>query len=132
MKYAVPILSWVICVPVSFWFVFAWSFSGMDRGSGYMDASGYLWTAVPAMILGTCLIARPSKPMRWFLCGISALPWSVFPWLAVITFVPHGESDQWFALAKVLGFRFVICLGVPLILRVLHLQQVSHPVAPPE
>jgi hypothetical protein len=104
----------------------------MDTGGPYMGASAYLWAALPALILGTCLVARPNRPMRWLSCGLSALPWSVFPWLALGTFVPHGESSQWFTLAEVLAFCFVICVGVTVALRVVHLRQVSHPVSPPE
>lgn len=132
MQYSVPTFSWVICIGVSIWFTFAWSFSGMDTSGPYMEASAYFWAAVPALTIGTCLLARPAKPARWISCAISAFPWAAFPWVALATFVPHGESRQWFPVAEALGFAFAVCVAVPVALRIAYLRRLSQPGEAPE
>jgi hypothetical protein len=121
MQYAVPIVSWIVCVPLSLWFGLAWSVSGMDTPGPYMDASAYLWAALPALILSTLLLARRAKPARWISCATSALPWAAYPW-AVCAGVPSGERPQWLALGKVLGFAFAVCIVVPVALRIHYLR----------
>jgi hypothetical protein len=123
MRYTVPTLSWLVCVGVSLWFTFAWSFSGMDTSGPYMGASAYLWAAEPALAIGTWLLARPPKSANWIASAVSALPWAAFPWLAMATFVPRGERQQWFSLATALAIGFAACVAVPVCLRVACLQR---------
>jgi hypothetical protein len=78
------------------------------------------------------LLARPARPARWVSSGISALPRAAFPWVALATFVPHGESQQWFTVAKVLGFAFAACVVVPVVLRIAHVRQPGQPAEPTE
>jgi hypothetical protein len=104
-------------------FTLAWSFSGMDTPGPYMNASAYMWTAGPALVFSTWLLARPAKPARWVPSAISALPWAAYPWVAIATFVPHGESQQWFRLAASLALGFAGCIAVPVVRRVAYLHR---------
>lgn len=131
MQYAVPIVSWIVCIGVSFWFSLAWSFSGMDTSGPYMNASAYLWAALPALALSTLLLARRAKPARWLPCAISALPWAVYPWVSLAG-IPSGERQQWLQLGKVLSIVFAVCVLVPVILRLAHLQQAGEQASPPQ
>ena len=117
MRYAVPIMSWMLCAGVSLWFTFAWSFSGMDTSGPYMGASAYLWAAGPILGIGTWLLARPAKSALWLATAASALPRAAFPWLAMVTFVPRGERQQWFDLAIALAVAFAASMVVPVCLR---------------
>jgi hypothetical protein len=83
-----------------------------------MGASAYLWAALPAVVLSTFLLARAPKPARWIPCGLSALPWATFPWLAIVTFVPRGENRQWFKVAWIMCFAFAACVMAPVCLRI--------------
>jgi hypothetical protein len=129
MQYAVPIVSWLVCVGVSFQFTLAWSFSGWGTSGPYLDASAYLWAALPALLLSTLLLARGAKPMRWISCSISALPWAIYPW-GGLAGAPSGERRQWFQLGEVLCIAFAICVAVPVVLRVAHSQRSGKSAAP--
>ena len=123
MQYVVPMLSWVVCAGVSLGFTFVWSFSGMDTSGPYMGAFAYLGAAGPALVISTWLLARPAKSARWFASAVSALPWAAYPWLAMATFVPSGERQQWLGLAIALAIGLAASVAVPVFLRDTCVQQ---------
>jgi hypothetical protein len=122
MQYAVPLVSWVMCVGVSLYFTLAWSMSGMSTSGPYLNALAYLWAALPALVVSTLVLARRAKATRWLPSAISALPWAAYPWLGVAV-TAAKDRQEWLLLGKLLAIAFVACFAAPVVLRTFRLRR---------
>jgi hypothetical protein len=123
MQYAVPLVSWVMCVGVSLYFTLAWSMSGMSTSGPYLNALAYLWAALPALVVSALLLARGAKPTRWLPSAISALPWAAYPWLGFAV-TSAEDRQEWILLGKLLAIVFAACVAAPVALRISRLRRV--------
>jgi hypothetical protein len=111
MRILVPIISWLICVPYSLFFVFAWGMSAFGAPANLLHASSYLWVAAPVLTIGAILLLLQFKRLTWLAMLLHLLPWNAVPWLSIVNFVVTGERGPWLYLECYLGIPSLVCLG---------------------
>lgn len=112
MRILVPLISWLICIPFSFFFLFAWGMSAFGPPHSFLRASSYLCVAVPVLAIGAILLLLQFKRRTWLSFAIHVLPWNAFPWLASVFFVSSGDRGPWIELAELLGLPSLVCCGL--------------------
>jgi hypothetical protein len=111
MRIVVPVLSWLICIPFSLFFAFAWGMSGFGPAHSMLQAPSYLWVAVPVLIVGAILLLLKVKRLTWLSFVLHVLPWNAFPWLSLALYVPAGNSGPWIELGKLLFLPSLLGCG---------------------
>ena len=113
MRIAVPLISWLICIPFSLLFAFSWGMSAFSPSPASMlKASSYLWVAVPVLAVGAILLFLQFKRLTWLSFLLHVLPWNAFPWLAIAFLVSGGDRGPWIELGKLLNVPTIVCFAL--------------------